>query len=80
VALWGLGYLLLRRRPSAERSRQSPRAVMLMAMLMLPVFRLLGSFGYASPEAVVLGIGGIGVIFIRHLTELRVYDQRAAAE
>ncbi len=80
VALWGLAYLLLRNSRSAERSRRSPRAVMIMAVLMLPVFRLLGSFGYASPEAVVLGIGGVGVIFIRHFTQLRVYDQRAAAE
>lgn len=71
VALWGLGYLLL---------RNSPRAVMLMTMLMVPVFWLLGNFGYASPEAVVLGIGGVGVIFIRNFTQLRVYDQRAAAE
>jgi hypothetical protein len=53
---------------------------MIMTVLMLPVFRLLGNFGYASPEAVVLGIGGVGVIFIRHFTQLRVYDQRAAAE
>ena len=71
VALWGLGYLLL---------RNSPRAVMLMAVLMVPVFWLLGNFGYASPEAVVLGIGGVGVIFVRHLTQLHLYDQRAAAE
>jgi len=71
VVLWGLGYLLL---------RNSPRAVMIMIVLMVPVFWLLGSFGYASPEAVVLGIGGVGVIFIRHLTQLHVYDQRGAAE
>lgn len=71
VALWSLGYLLL---------RNSPRAVMLMAVLMPPVFWLLGTFGYASPQAVVLGIGGVGVIFVRHLTQLPIYDQRAAAE
>jgi glycerol-3-phosphate acyltransferase PlsY len=71
VALWGLGYLLL---------RNSPRAVMLMAVLMVPVLWLLGNFGYASPEVMALGIGGVGVIFIRHFTQLRVYDQRAAAE
>lgn len=71
VVLWGLGYLVL---------RNSPRAVMLMAMLMVPVFWLLGNFGYASPETVVLGIGGVGVIFVRHLTQLRLYDQRAADE
>ncbi len=71
VALWGLGYLLL---------RNSPRAVMFMAVLMVPVFWLLGNFGYASPQAVALGIGGVGVIFIRHLTQLHLYDQRATAE
>ena len=71
VALWGLGYLLL---------RNSPRAVMLMTVLMVPVFWLMRSVGYASPEAAVLGIGGVGVIFIRHLTQLRIYDQRAVAE
>ena len=80
VALWGLGYLLLRNSRSAERSRRSPRAVMVMAVLMAPVFWLLGNFGYASPETVALGIGGVGVIFIRHLTQLHLYDQRAAAE
>ncbi|MGA9348114.1 MAG: glycerol-3-phosphate acyltransferase [Anaerolineae bacterium] len=71
AVLWGLGYLLL---------RNSPRAVMIMGVLMVPIFWLLGNFGYASPEAVVLGIGGVGVIFIRHLTQLHVYDQRGAAE
>jgi glycerol-3-phosphate acyltransferase PlsY len=71
VALWGLGYLLL---------RNSPRAAMLMTVLMVPAFWLLGSFGYVSPEAAVLGIGGVGVIFVRHLTQLHLYDQRAAAE
>jgi glycerol-3-phosphate acyltransferase PlsY len=71
VALWGLGYLLL---------RNSPRAAMIMTILMVPVFWLLRSFGYVSPEAAVLGIGGVGVIFLRHLTELHLYDQRAAAE
>ena len=70
VALWGLGYLLL---------RNSPRAVMLMAVLMVPVFWLMRSVNYISPEAAVLGIGGVGVIFVRHLTELRLYDQRASA-
>ena len=71
VALWGLGYLLL---------RNSPRAAMLMTVLMVPAFWLLGSFGYVSPEAVALGIGGVGVIFVRHFTQLHLYDQRAAAE
>ncbi|MBC8264343.1 MAG: glycerol-3-phosphate acyltransferase [Anaerolineales bacterium] len=71
VTLWGLGYLLL---------RNSPRAVLFMAVLMAPVFWLLGNFGYASPETAALGIGGVGVIFVRHLTQLHAYDQRAAAE
>jgi glycerol-3-phosphate acyltransferase PlsY len=71
VALWGLGYLVL---------HNSPRAVMLMTVLMVPVFWLLRSVGYVSLEAVVLGIGGVGVIFVRHLTQLHLYDQRAAAE
>ncbi len=71
AALWGLGYLLL---------RNSPRAVILMAVLMVPVFWLLGNFGYVSPQAVVLGIGGVGVIFVRHLTQLHLYDQRTATE
>jgi glycerol-3-phosphate acyltransferase PlsY len=71
VALWGLGYLLL---------LNSPQAVMLMTVLMVPVFWLLSNLGYASPEAAVLGIGGVGVIFVRHLTQLHLYDQRAAAE
>jgi len=71
VALWGLGYLVL---------RSSPRAVMIMTVLMVPAFWLLRHFGYVSPEAMALGIGGAGVVFIRHLTQLHVYDQRAAAE
>jgi glycerol-3-phosphate acyltransferase PlsY len=71
AVLWGLGYLLL---------RNSPRAVMIMTVLMVPVFWLLRSLGYVSPEAAVLGIGGVGVIFVRHLTQLHAYDQRAAVE
>ncbi|MBM4466753.1 MAG: hypothetical protein FJ014_14580 [Chloroflexi bacterium] len=71
VALWGVGYFVL---------RNSPRAVMLMTVLMVPVFWLLRSVGYVSLEAAVLGIGGVGVIFIRNLTQLRAYDQRAPAE
>lgn len=71
VALWGLARLVL---------RNSPRAVMLMTVLMVPVFWLLRSHGYVSLEAAVLGIGGVGVLFVRHLTQLRAYDQRAAAE
>jgi len=80
VALWGLGYLVLRNSRSAERSRRSPRAVMTMTVLMVPVFWLLRSLGYVSLEAAVLGISGVGVIFVRHLTQLHLYDQRAAAE
>ena len=71
VALWGLGYLLLRNRP---------RAVMFMTVLMSPVFWLLGNFGYASPQVAALGIVGVGLIFVRNLTQLHLYDQRAAAE
>jgi glycerol-3-phosphate acyltransferase PlsY len=71
VALWGLGYLVL---------HNSPRAVMLMTVLMVPVFWLLRSLGYVSLEAAVLGIGGVGVIFVRHLTQLHAYDRPAAAE
>jgi glycerol-3-phosphate acyltransferase PlsY len=71
VALWGLGRFLL---------HNSPRAVMLMTLLMVPVFWLLRSLGYVSLEVAVLGIGGVGVIFVRHLTQLHLYDQRTAAE
>jgi hypothetical protein len=71
VAWWGLGYLVL---------RNSPRAAMLMTVLMVPVFWLLRSVGYVSLEAAVLGIGGVGMIFVRHLTQLHRYDLRAAAE
>ena len=70
VALWGLGYLLL---------HNSPRAAMIMTVLMVPVFWLLRSLDCVSLEAAVLGIGGMGVIFIRHLSQLHVYDRRAAA-
>jgi glycerol-3-phosphate acyltransferase PlsY len=80
VALWGLGYLLLRNSRSAGRLRRSPRAVMFMAVLMAPVFWMLGNLGHASPEVVALGIGGVGVIFVRHYTQLRGYDQRVAVE
>jgi acyl-phosphate glycerol 3-phosphate acyltransferase len=79
VALWGLGYILLGNSRWANHPRRSPRAVLLMTVLMVPVFWMLGSFGYASPEAVVLGIGGVAVIFVRHLTQLHLYDQRAQA-
>ena len=80
VALWGLGYLLLRNSRSAERSRRSPRAVLFMGVLMVPVFWLLGNFGYVSPEVMALGIGGVVVIFVRNLTQLHLYDQRVMAE
>jgi glycerol-3-phosphate acyltransferase PlsY len=71
VALWALCYRLIRDRP---------RSVMLMTVLMVPIFWLLRRLGYISLEAAVLGIGGVGVIYIRHLTQLRFYDQQAAAE
>ena len=69
-ALWGLLYLLL---------RDSPRSVMLMTVLMAPVFWLAWRLGYASPEVLALGIGGLVVIFVRHLTQLKVYEQRMAS-
>jgi len=67
AALWGLIYLPL---------HDSPRAVMLMAVLMVPVFWLFGRLGLVSSEAMVLGIGGLGVIFLRHLSQLSVYDRQ----
>ena len=70
AALWGLGRLLL---------RDSPRAVMIMAVLMAILFWVEGCLGYASPEVIALGIGGVTVIFVRHLTQLRAYDQRSTA-
>jgi len=65
AALWGLLYLL---------QRDSPRAVMLMTVLMAPVFWVAWRLGYASPEVLALGIGGLVVIFIRHLTQLKAYE------
>jgi glycerol-3-phosphate acyltransferase PlsY len=67
AGLWGLLYLLI---------RDSPRAVMLMAILMVLVFLAFGRLGYATPEVMVLGIGGLGVIFVRHLTQLGEYQRR----
>ncbi|MDH7485278.1 MAG: glycerol-3-phosphate acyltransferase [Anaerolineae bacterium] len=67
AALWGLAYLPL---------RDSPRAVMLMAVLMVPVFWLFDRLHLVSPQAMALGIGGLGVIFLRHLTQLPAYDRR----
>jgi len=69
VVLWGVAYLLLRNRP---------RAVMVMTVLMVPIFCVVGILDRASPAVVVLGIGGVGVLFIRHLTQLCVYDQRTS--
>jgi hypothetical protein len=71
AALWGLSALLLRNRP---------RGVMAMTALMVPIFWFMGRSGYLSPAATVLGIGGVAIIFVRHLTELRGYDRRAGAE
>lgn len=67
AALWGLVYLPL---------RDSPRAVMLMAVLMVPIFWLFGRLHLVLPQAMALGIGGLGVIFLRHLTQLPAYDRR----
>jgi glycerol-3-phosphate acyltransferase PlsY len=71
AALWGLGALLL---------SDSPRGVMAMATVMVPVFWTLGRLGYLSPCATALGIGGVAIIFVRNLTELQGYDRRAPAE
>jgi glycerol-3-phosphate acyltransferase PlsY len=71
MALWGLGYLVL---------RDSPRGVMAMTVVMMPIFWMLGRLGHLSPHATALGIGGVAIIFIRHLTELPRYDRRARAE
>ena len=67
-ALWGLGYLLL---------RDSPRGVMAMNLVMVPVFWVLGQTGHLSPQATVLGIGGVTIVFLRHLTQLPHYEGRA---
>jgi glycerol-3-phosphate acyltransferase PlsY len=71
IVLWGLSYLLLRNRP---------RSVMVMTVLMVPIFWMLGCLGYLSPGATALGIGGVAIIFVRHVTELPRYDRRALAE
>jgi glycerol-3-phosphate acyltransferase PlsY len=68
IALWALGHLLLRDRP---------RGVMAMNVLMVPVFLALERLGYLSPQATALGIGGVAIVFLRHLTELPHYDRRA---
>jgi glycerol-3-phosphate acyltransferase PlsY len=67
AALWGLLKLLM---------RDSPRAVMVMTVLMVPVFWLAWWLGHASPEVLALGLAGLVVIFIRHLTQLKVYEER----
>ena len=67
AAMWGLLYLAV---------RNSPRAVMLMTVLMAPLFWLAWRLGYASPEVLALGLSGLAVIFVRNLTQLRVYEQR----
>jgi hypothetical protein len=66
-ALWGLGYLLL---------RNSPRGVMAMNMVMVPVFLVVHRTGHLSLEATALGIGGVAIVFVRHLTQLPHYDGR----
>jgi glycerol-3-phosphate acyltransferase PlsY len=69
AALWGLGYRLL---------RDSPRGVMAMNVVMVPVFLTLARLGYLSPQATALGIGGVAIVFLRHLTQLPLYDRRRA--
>jgi glycerol-3-phosphate acyltransferase PlsY len=71
AALWGMGYLLL---------GDSPRGVMAMNVLMVPIFWVLGRLGFLSPEATALGIGGVAIIFLRHLTQLPLYGRGAVAE
>jgi glycerol-3-phosphate acyltransferase PlsY len=71
MALWGLAHLLL---------RDSPRGVMAMTVVMVPIFFWLGRLGHLSPWATALGIGGVAIIFVRHLTQLPLYDRRARAE
>jgi glycerol-3-phosphate acyltransferase PlsY len=68
MALWGLSRLLL---------RDSPRAVMAVTVVLVPIFWVLGHLGHLSPAATVLGIGGVAIIFVRHLTQLPLYDRRA---
>ena len=69
-ALWGLGYLLL---------RDSPRGVMAMNVVMVAVFWVLGQTSHLSPEVTVLGIGGVTIVFLRHLTQLACYQERSQA-
>jgi glycerol-3-phosphate acyltransferase PlsY len=71
AALWGLGALLL---------RDSPRGVMAMTVVMVPIFWVLGRLGHLSPYATALGIGGVAIIFVRNLTQLPLYDRRALAD
>jgi glycerol-3-phosphate acyltransferase PlsY len=71
IALWALTTLLLRNRP---------RAVMAMTVLMVPVFWLLGRLGHLSPYATALGVGGMAIIFVRHLTQLPGYNRHARAD
>ena len=48
-----------------------------MNVVMAPVFWVLGQAGHLSPQATVLGIGGVAIVFLRHLTQLPRYDGRA---
>jgi len=70
AGIWGLVYLVVRDRP---------RSVIIMSVVMTLVFGLAGYVGYLTPQATLLGTAGLGVIVVRHLTELRRYDERAAA-
>jgi glycerol-3-phosphate acyltransferase PlsY len=68
ACLWGVGFFLLRDRP---------RAVLIMAVLMVPVFGLCQRLGYLSAPAAMMGLAGLAVVFLRHATELARYDARA---
>jgi glycerol-3-phosphate acyltransferase PlsY len=71
AALWGLSYLLL---------RDSPRAVMAVTVVLTAIIGVLGWLGQLSPQATTLGIGGLAILFLRHLTQLPRYDRRARAD
>jgi acyl phosphate:glycerol-3-phosphate acyltransferase len=71
AALWWVSSRIL---------HDSPRGVIVMSVLMIIYFLIIGWFARISPPVTVLGIAGVGVIFVRHLTQLPVYDRRAAAK
>jgi hypothetical protein len=53
---------------------------MAVTVLMVPVFWIMGHLGHLSPPGTALGIGGVVILFIRHLTQLPLYDRRALVE